>query len=68
VDAGRSIIIGDRLATDVGMGLATGMTGALALTGATTRADVDASDIRPDYLLNSLYDLLNEFVDEGSVP
>jgi len=50
------------------MGLATGMTGALALTGATTRADVDASDIRPDYLLNSLYDLLTEPVDEGSVP
>jgi len=67
VDADRSIIVGDRLVTDVGMGLATGMTGALALTGATTRADVDASDIRPDYLLNSLFDLLSESIDEGSV-
>ena len=66
VDASRSIIIGDRLATDVSMGLATGMTGALALTGATTQADLDASDIRPHYVLNSLYDLLAEPTDEGT--
>ncbi len=69
VDADRSIIIGDRLATDVSMGLATGMTGALALTGATTRADLDASDIRPHYVLDSLYDLItDEPIDEGTVP
>lgn len=60
VPAERAVIIGDRLATDVGMGLATGMTGALVLTGATSRADLDASDIAPDFVLTSLHDLISD--------
>jgi HAD superfamily hydrolase (TIGR01450 family) len=54
VPASRAVIIGDRLATDVAMGIATGMTGVLVLTGATSRADVEASDIRPHHLIASL--------------
>ena len=54
----RCIIVGDRLETDVQMGLNVGMASALVLTGATTREMFDTSSIRPTYVIDSLYDLL----------
>lgn len=56
----RCMMIGDRLETDVLMGLNAGMAGALTLTGATDVAALDASDIRPTYVLHTLGDLLPE--------
>jgi phosphoglycolate/pyridoxal phosphate phosphatase family enzyme len=58
--AERCIMTGDRLETDVQMGLNAGMTTALTLTGATTAQDAQASSIRPHYILNDLGDLLPE--------
>jgi HAD superfamily hydrolase (TIGR01450 family) len=58
VPADRAVLIGDRLATDVAMGLAIGMTAVLVLTGATSRADVEASDIRPDHVIDDLHCLI----------
>lgn len=52
------IMIGDRLETDVLMGLRAGMSGALTLTGATTEAELAESEIRPTYVLRNLADLL----------
>lgn len=52
----RTLLIGDRLATDIRMAIEAGMGSALVLTGATTRADVDASRIRPTYVLASIAD------------
>jgi ribonucleotide monophosphatase NagD (HAD superfamily) len=49
---------GDRLETDVRMGLEAGMAAALALTGATDAAALERSDIRPTYVLERLADLL----------
>jgi len=58
--ASRCIMIGDRLETDVQMGLNAGMAAALTLTGATSEADLAASPIRPTYVLHRLGDLLPE--------
>ena len=54
----RCIMTGDRLETDVQMGLNAGMAVALTLTGATSRHDVEASSIKPHFILNDLGDLL----------
>jgi NagD protein len=52
------IMTGDRLETDVQMGLTAGMTAALTLTGATSLRDAQASSIQPHFILNDLGDLL----------
>jgi phosphoglycolate/pyridoxal phosphate phosphatase family enzyme len=52
------IMIGDRLETDVLMGLNAGMAGVLTLTGATGETDLDRSDIKPTYVIHQLGDLL----------
>lgn len=54
----RCIMTGDRLETDVQMGLNAGMAAALTLTGATTLSDVQRSRIQPTYLIHDLGDLL----------
>ncbi len=54
VEAEKTLMIGDRLDTDIAMGRALGMRTALVLTGATTREDVERSRIRPDYVLDRL--------------
>lgn len=56
----QCIIIGDRLETDVQMGLNAGMASALTLTGATTLQDAQASPVKPHFILNDLGDLLPE--------
>lgn len=54
----RCLMTGDRLETDVQMGLEAGMAAALTLTGATTVHDARTSTIRPHFILNDLGDLL----------
>ncbi|MBI1877391.1 MAG: HAD-IIA family hydrolase [Chloroflexi bacterium] len=54
----RCIMTGDRLETDVQMGLNAGMAAALTLTGATSEADLAGSPIRPTFVLHQLGDLL----------
>ncbi len=56
----RCIMTGDRLETDVQMGLDAGMAAALTLTGATTLQAAQASPIKPHFILNDLSDLLPE--------
>lgn len=58
------VMIGDRLETDVMMGLNAGMSGALTLTGATNEAALAQSEIKPTYVLRQLADLL---VDEDFI-
>jgi arabinose operon protein AraL len=55
--AGRCMMVGDRLETDMRMGQQAGMATALMLTGATTRAQAQAAENPPDYLLESLAEL-----------
>ncbi len=52
------IMIGDRLETDVLMGLNAGMASTLTLTGATHESAVKHSDIQPTYVIRQLAELL----------
>lgn len=52
------LMTGDRLETDVAMGLNAGMDAALTLTGATTAEQAAASPIHPTYIIKRLADLL----------
>jgi phosphoglycolate/pyridoxal phosphate phosphatase family enzyme len=54
----RCLITGDRLETDVLLGLNAGMAGALILTGATGTAGLAQSAIKPTYVIEQLADLL----------
>jgi NagD protein len=53
------LMIGDRLETDIKMGLEAGMFAALTLTGATDESALASSSIRPTYILRHLGDLLS---------
>ncbi|WP_226021417.1 HAD-IIA family hydrolase [Halomicrobium salinisoli] len=54
VPAEDVLVVGDRLDTDVAMGERAGMETAVVLTGVTDRAAVEASDVSPDHVLDSL--------------
>lgn len=54
----RCLMVGDRLETDVLMGLQAGMDAALTLTGATNAASAAASAIQPTYVIHALEELL----------
>jgi HAD superfamily hydrolase (TIGR01450 family) len=56
--ASECIIVGDRLETDMRMGLEAGMATAVVLTGVTTPELLAASDIQPDYVLGRLDELI----------
>lgn len=53
----RCIVVGDRLETDIAMGVAAGMATALVLTGASTRTDLAQSPVRPTYVLEQIDEL-----------
>jgi arabinose operon protein AraL len=54
------VMIGDRLETDIRMGIEAGMKTALVLSGITTYEDVKNSIWKPDYILPSVKGLLSE--------
>jgi ribonucleotide monophosphatase NagD (HAD superfamily) len=56
--ASECLMTGDRIETDIKMGLDAGMEAALTLTGATTAAMLARSAIEPTYVLERLADLL----------
>jgi NagD protein len=56
--ANRCLMTGDRLETDVAMGLNAGMDAALTLTGATDEATLVKSPIQPTYVVRRLAELL----------
>ncbi|MDX1416576.1 MAG: HAD hydrolase-like protein, partial [Candidatus Promineifilaceae bacterium] len=58
--AEQCIMIGDRLETDVLLGLNSGMAGALTLTGATNWKMVRHSQVQPTFILRTLADLIPE--------
>jgi ribonucleotide monophosphatase NagD (HAD superfamily) len=51
-------MVGDRLLTDVGLARTAGMVSGLALTGATSLADVEGAERPPDVVLARLTDLI----------
>ena len=57
--ADACLMVGDRLETDIAMGRHVGMSTALVLSGVTRREDLSHSSIQPDYVLESIADLVN---------
>ena len=53
-----SVIVGDRLLTDIAMADELGMSSVLVLTGATQLADLARSHVQPDFVIDSLRDVL----------
>jgi len=58
VDSASAAVVGDRLMTDVAMGQSIGAAGILVLTGATNADAVAAAEIKPDYVLSGIDELL----------
>jgi NagD protein len=56
--ASSILMVGDRLLTDVGLARTAGMVSGLALTGATSMADVESAERPPDVVLARLTDLI----------
>ena len=54
------LMTGDRLETDVQMGIDAGMASALTLTGATTLDDAARSAVHPNYVVRNIGELLPE--------
>jgi HAD superfamily hydrolase (TIGR01450 family) len=62
IPAGQTLFIGDRLSTDIGMGIRAGMVTALVLTGITSPSDLErvrasGGPNLPDHVLRTLADL-----------
>lgn len=51
-------MVGDRIYTDVKTGINAGVTSILVLSGETTMEDYKKSDVKPDYILDSVKDIL----------
>ena len=58
LDPEECLMTGDRLETDVEMGLRAGMDAALTLTGATDRDELEASPVRPTCVVTGLAELV----------
>lgn len=53
------IMVGDRIETDIRMGIEAGMHTGLVLTGVTRREHISASPIQPEFILEKILDLLS---------
>ena len=55
----ESVMVGDRLYTDIASGVNAGIDTVFVLSGEGTMADVDSSDIKPTYILDNIRELYN---------
>ena len=53
----ETIVIGDRIYTDIASGLNAGVSTALVLSGETTREVLDASERKPEFVFDSVGDI-----------
>ncbi|MFC6825840.1 HAD-IIA family hydrolase [Halopelagius fulvigenes] len=56
-DPGETLVVGDRLDTDIALGERFGMTTVLVRTGVTDEETLSRSSVEPDYVLDSLGDI-----------
>ncbi|MHA1699233.1 MAG: HAD-IIA family hydrolase [Promethearchaeota archaeon] len=57
-----TIMVGDRLETDILAAKNAGMSSILVLTGISTREDISLLNIRPDHVIESIQDIMNWFL------
>ncbi len=57
VDPAGTVMVGDRLYTDIRMGQMAGISTILVLSGETSKEDLKGSDIIPTYILDSVADI-----------
>ncbi|HET6379772.1 MAG TPA: HAD-IIA family hydrolase [candidate division Zixibacteria bacterium] len=63
--AAETLLAGDRLLTDMRMAREAGMASALVLTGATSLAEVAAAAERPDFVIESIADVIPRALSGG---
>ncbi len=57
----NAVMFGDRLYTDIIMGINAGVTTCCVLSGEMTMDMINKSELKPDYIINGIWELLNEF-------
>jgi len=60
VNKDKIVMIGDRLDTDILGGKNAGLSTILVLSGSTKKKDLEDSEIKPDYVINDVRDLLKD--------
>lgn len=63
----ETLLIGDRLYTDIACGVCAGIDTVLVLSGESTLADVETSKEKPTYLFENIRALLNELMGENTL-
>ncbi|MEG1612573.1 MAG: HAD-IIA family hydrolase [Clostridia bacterium] len=58
LSADKIAMVGDRLYTDIQFGINNGFTSVLVLSGETTLASINESEIKPDYVFNTVADMV----------
>lgn len=67
VEATKSVMIGDRLDTDILAGYRTGMLTVLVLTGVSTREEIATAEVRPDLVITDLTAFVDALVAPSEV-
>ena len=60
----ETIIIGDRLYTDMAMGCQAGILSGLVLSGEASRKDLDQSSLKPDFIFEGVFEILDQLIEE----
>lgn len=67
ISAEKVTFVGDRISTDIAIGVRHGANSCLILGGASTKEEADHSDTRPDYIFGSLMELFEHLENEAAV-
>ncbi|WP_156290560.1 HAD-IIA family hydrolase [Oceanobacillus salinisoli] len=62
LDRNRILVIGDRLETDIQLGKTNDFGTCLVLTGVSNKKDIEASVIKPDYIIEKLDSLFSTYI------
>lgn len=63
-DREETLVIGDRIYTDIACGASAGVDTCFVLSGEGTLEDAESSDIKPTYIVNDIAELLRRIKDE----
>ena len=58
----ETVVIGDRLYTDIASGVNAGISSIFVLSGEGTLDDLEKSDVKPEYIYKNIYELYNDLI------